>query len=177
MADPNLHRLMNTLLLYQRGQLSLKKKLSGRSRSNLAGLVEIFAEDGFLDELLNDWNRYLTLECELEEAFFGKRKAGVGSYAKRFRKTHQGFEKRFLFRELYEFEKNPRNFQEASLKERLGKLIEMKTKDLWTGEVTRPWGDLSDAGGITDLETLMREYRFWKKRKKKALQKKKSQQN
>jgi hypothetical protein len=172
MKDPKLHRLMNMLLLYQRGQLSLKKKLSGRSRSNLAGLVEMFAEDGFLDELINDWNRYLTLECELEEAFFGNRKPGVGSYAKRIQKSRQGSNKTVLFHDMYEFEKNPENYQETSLKERLGKLIEMKTKDLWTGEVTRSWGTLSDTGGITDLETLMREYRFWKKRKKKPLRKK-----
>jgi len=172
MRDPKLHRLMNMLLLYQRGQLSLKKKLSGRSRTNLTGLVEMFAEDGFLDELINDWNRYLTLECELEEAFFGKRKPGVGSYAKRLQKSLQGSNKTVLFHDMYEFEKNPQNYQEASLKERLGNLIHIKERNLSTGEIRRPWGSFIDTGGISGLETLMREYRFWKKRKKRALRKK-----
>ena len=172
MADPNLHSLMNVLDLYRKGQLKLKKKIDGRSRTNLAGLVEMFAEEGFLNELINEWHRYLTLECELEEAFFGKRKPGVGSYAKRFQKSNQDTNKMFLFHRMYEFEKSPENYQETSLKARLGTLIEMKEKDLWTGEIRRPWGTLSDTGGISDLETLMREYRFWKKRKKKPTRKK-----
>ena len=176
MSDPRLHRLMSMLDLYGKGQLTLKAEKSGRSRTNLAGLAEMLDEDGFLDELINDWQRYLTLECELEEAFFGKRKPGVGSYAKRFQKSNQETDKMFLFHSMYEFEKNPENCRETSLKERLGTLIKVKEKDLSTGEIRRPWGTLSDTGGISDLETLMREYRFWKKRKNKPLRKNKSQQ-
>ena len=166
MSDPRLHRLMSMLDLYRKGQLTLEEEKSGRSRTNLAGLAEMLDEEGFLDEVINDWQRYLTLECELEEAFFGRRKAGIGSHAKRWGRAMKSTRKKFLFAELREFEQNPDKYGEVSINERLITLLQMKSRDIGSGVVSLPWEDVLSAGGEKEIQTLLREYRMDKRRRR-----------
>jgi len=68
---PPLHRLMRILEMHKKGMLEWDEKVHNKYRSNDDALLEILKTDSLVDDVLNDWFKYIKKERDIELAFFG----------------------------------------------------------------------------------------------------------
>ena len=147
MSTPPLHRLFNLL------QLGVDEALPEDIWAVLTNKPNGDDEPSLLEELLSDWNDYLSGDKDAEEAFFGKRQKGVGSYAARAVRAGLNFHKELVFLDLLYFEKYPEKFHQNTVRERLISLITAHSK---RGSL------VIEEGSEKELESLEREYRRFK---------------
>lgn len=145
---PPLHRLMRILEMHKKGMLEWDEKVHNEYRSNDDALLEILKTDSLVDDVLNDWFKYIKKETDLEQAFFGKPKKGVGDYASRWKKQHEDEAKHMLFASLIFFSNNRWKFPHKTISEHLEFLL---THD-------PDWKD-----EVHEQDSLMREYRRWRR--------------
>lgn len=148
---PPLHRLMRILEMHKKGMLEWDEKVHNEYRSNDDALLEILKTDSLVDDVLNDWFKYIKKETDLEQAFFGKPKKGVGDYASRWKKQHDDQDKTSLFMDLLYFSHNKnriKEYEQTTISERLEFLL---THD-------PDWKD-----EVHEHDSLMREYRRWRR--------------
>jgi len=145
---PPLHRLMRILEMHKKGMLEWDEKVHNEYRSNDDALLEILKTDSLVDDVLNDWFKYIKKERDIELAFFGKPKKGVGDYASRWEKQHDDGDKTSLFTDLLYFSHNKWFFPQKTISERLEFLL---THD-------PDWKD-----EVHEHDSFLREYRRWRK--------------
>ena len=56
---PPLHRLMRILEMHKKGMLEWDEKVHNEYRSNDDALLEILKTDSLVDDVLNDWFKYI----------------------------------------------------------------------------------------------------------------------
>jgi hypothetical protein len=139
---------MRILEMHKNGMLEWDEKVHNEYRSNDDALLEILKTDSLVDEALNDWFKYIKKETDIEQAFFGKPKKGVGDYASRWKKQHDDNDKTSLFQDLIFFSHNKWFFPQKTISERLYHLLTHEPR--WKDE-------------IHEHDSLMREYRRWRK--------------
>ena len=147
MSTPPLHRLFNLL------QLGVDEALPEDIWTLLTNKPNGDDDPSLLEELLSDWNDYLSGDKDAEEAFFGKRQKGVGSYAARAVRAGLNFHKELVFLDLLYFEKYAEKFQQNTVRERLISLITAQSKH---------GGLVIQEGSEKELESLERKYRRFK---------------
>ena len=71
---PPLHRLMRILEMHKKGMLEWDEKVHNEYRSNDDALLEILKTDSLVDDVLNDWFKYIKKRRTLSKLFLANPK-------------------------------------------------------------------------------------------------------
>ena len=71
---PPLHRLMRILEMHKKGMLEWDEQVHNEYRSNDDALLEILKTDSLVDDVLNDWFKYIKKRRTLSKLFLASLK-------------------------------------------------------------------------------------------------------